>query len=128
MIRPSPRSTRTDTPFPYTTLFRSGHPLRCCLPSPLSRPFRCFRGAHAKFDLRASALAVLGSPAAVPRRRPVSGGATDADRRPDRPLAADRLHVPDLLGFCRPAPVLPAQPARREIGRASCRERVCQYV
>src|SRR3546814_16802564 len=27
MIRPPPRSTRTDTPFPYTTLFRSatGH-------------------------------------------------------------------------------------------------------
>src|SRR3546814_20621517 len=23
MIRPPPRSTRTDTPFPYTTLFRS---------------------------------------------------------------------------------------------------------
>src|SRR3546814_8962955 len=23
MIRPQPRSTRTDTPFPYTTLFRS---------------------------------------------------------------------------------------------------------
>src|SRR3546814_14048841 len=27
MIRRPPRSTRTDTPFPYTTLFRS-HPLR----------------------------------------------------------------------------------------------------
>src|SRR3546814_2975937 len=25
MIRPPPRSTRTDTLFPYTTLFRSGH-------------------------------------------------------------------------------------------------------
>src|SRR3546814_14330871 len=24
MIRPPPRSTRPDTPFPYTTLFRSG--------------------------------------------------------------------------------------------------------
>src|SRR3546814_5601470 len=27
MIRRPPRSTRTDTPFPYTTLFRSGEPL-----------------------------------------------------------------------------------------------------
>src|SRR3546814_1471957 len=26
MIRRPPRSTRTDTPFPYTTLFRSLHP------------------------------------------------------------------------------------------------------
>src|SRR3546814_6053438 len=28
MIRRPPRSTRTDTLFPYTTLFRSLHPLR----------------------------------------------------------------------------------------------------
>src|SRR3546814_16572091 len=28
MIRRPPRSTRTDTLFPYTTLFRSGRPLR----------------------------------------------------------------------------------------------------
>src|SRR3546814_15828961 len=28
MIRRPPRSTRTDTLFPYTTLFRSNHPLR----------------------------------------------------------------------------------------------------
>src|SRR3546814_4678215 len=28
MIRRPPRSTRTDTLFPYTTLFRSDHPLR----------------------------------------------------------------------------------------------------
>src|SRR3546814_3627314 len=28
MIRRPPRSTRTDTLFPYTTLFRSGGPLR----------------------------------------------------------------------------------------------------
>src|SRR3546814_9976194 len=27
MIRPPPRSTRTDTLFPYTTLFRSAHSL-----------------------------------------------------------------------------------------------------
>src|SRR3546814_5203023 len=32
MIRRPPRSTRTDTLFPYTTLFRSPHP-RCCLAS-----------------------------------------------------------------------------------------------
>src|SRR3546814_2517156 len=33
MIRRPPRSTRTDTLFPYTTLFRSGH-LRQCRPQP----------------------------------------------------------------------------------------------
>src|SRR3546814_4614180 len=30
MIRRPPRSTRTDTLFPYTTLFRSGDPRRGC--------------------------------------------------------------------------------------------------
>src|SRR3546814_6102055 len=32
MIRRPPRSTRTDTLFPYTTLFRSPRCLGCCLP------------------------------------------------------------------------------------------------
>src|SRR3546814_18233985 len=34
MIRRPPRSTRTDTLFPYSTLFRSGRPrrLKLCLP------------------------------------------------------------------------------------------------
>src|SRR3546814_2978175 len=42
MLRRPPRSTRTDTPFPYTTLFRSLGPgtphliLRAPHPSPLS--------------------------------------------------------------------------------------------
>src|SRR3546814_2180152 len=37
MIRRPPRSTRTDTLFPYTTLFRS----RQSVPRPPSRPTRC---------------------------------------------------------------------------------------
>src|SRR3546814_8307692 len=36
MIRPPPRSTRTDTLFPYPTLFRSG--LRQQLPGPVIHP------------------------------------------------------------------------------------------
>src|SRR3546814_13136698 len=45
MIRRPPRSTRTDTLFPYTTLFRSDRSrhrtLRCagCLANPLRRPW-----------------------------------------------------------------------------------------
>src|SRR3546814_17479695 len=43
MIRRPPRSTRTDTLFPYTTLFRSNAPVRCRRPawtaqSPPRRP------------------------------------------------------------------------------------------
>src|SRR3546814_18628008 len=42
MIRRPPRSTRTDTLFPYTTLFRSSpatwsSPRRCCGPAPRGR-------------------------------------------------------------------------------------------
>src|SRR3546814_2719024 len=39
MIRLPPRSTRTDTLFPYTTLFRSPH--RCCATTTI--PFVIFR-------------------------------------------------------------------------------------
>src|SRR3546814_1114067 len=35
MIRRPPRSTRTDTPFPYTTLFRSDEPFAVLLPDDL---------------------------------------------------------------------------------------------
>src|SRR3546814_8963157 len=42
MIRRPPRSTRTDTLFPYTTLFRSGHRRGAGL---LQRPLDAIRGA-----------------------------------------------------------------------------------
>src|SRR3546814_17492643 len=38
MIRRPPRSTRTDTLFPYTTLFRSGHARTPPFPATASRP------------------------------------------------------------------------------------------
>src|SRR3546814_3065108 len=38
MIRRPPRSTRTDTLFPYTTLFRSRQRCRCRLGSDVPRP------------------------------------------------------------------------------------------
>src|SRR3546814_4479260 len=46
MIRRPPRSTRTDTLFPYTTLFRSAARRRCpaarrCRPDSAPAPFRC---------------------------------------------------------------------------------------
>src|SRR3546814_20667184 len=40
MIRRPPRSTRTDTLFPYTTLFRSYARIRCCLDVTLPRQSR----------------------------------------------------------------------------------------
>src|SRR3546814_9158493 len=40
MIRLPPRSTRTDTLFPYTTLFRSANPLAAALGDPKRSHFR----------------------------------------------------------------------------------------
>src|SRR3546814_7402781 len=50
MRRRPPRSTRTDTLFPYTTLFRSGRQL-----NPVACPHtRCVRCRHARLDLQAA--------------------------------------------------------------------------
>src|SRR3546814_4172549 len=38
MIRRPPRSTRTDTLFPYTTLFRSRFAMSCCIRDGLAYP------------------------------------------------------------------------------------------
>src|SRR3546814_12257890 len=92
-IRRPPRSTRTDTLFPYTTLFRSyaeviGDPI-----------------AHSKSPLIHNFwLDALGIEAEYRKTHVTSEGlaAYFLARRAD----------PDWL----------------EIGRASCRERVCQYV
>src|SRR3546814_1339038 len=47
MIRRPPRSTRTDTLFPYTTLFRSRDPLQCLARTDLVRVGRIEEGAMA---------------------------------------------------------------------------------
>src|SRR3546814_19719137 len=93
MIRRPPRSTRTDTLFPYTTLFRStvsGHnrDVGCC-----------DGGAFVKIEA-GGFLADVGKFAVNTQN-----------------IAAhfNKRH----LGFGQP---------EDQIGRASCRERVCQYV
>src|SRR3546814_11073661 len=121
MIRRPPRSTRTDTLFPYTTLFRSAEGV----------------GGQA-----------LDQPAALDaadRRAPAELGEGVGDLGAQRVgcvhpqvavvlLAADVLGVVERLYRIGVGPVgQAAEHARHgqadvEIGRASCRERVCQYV
>src|SRR3546814_12251430 len=107
MIRRPPRSTLTDTLFPYTTLFRSPHPRRSRGGAPRAGPPRgqLRRGAPAHGrDVRHLAEAARG--------RAAAGGAGLAAAALPAGLAVRRL-------WPRVA---------REIGRAVCRERVCQYV
>src|SRR3546814_13812893 len=97
MIRRPPRSTRTDTLFPYTTLFRS-------LASRNSR--MCSTAMH---DRQISVIDVDNN---IGDKLMTFSGLFGA-----RPRFA-------LLGLA----ACFACASASEIGRASCRERVCQYV
>src|SRR3546814_17002659 len=103
MIRLPPRSTRTDTLFPYTTLFRSPDVRDCRAP---------FRARRVRFPSRGPRTPAAGAPA--PRSRRAPGRAV-------RPL---KDHLADALRESGMADAVDDD----QIGRASCRERVCQYV
>src|SRR3546814_12118036 len=123
MIRRPPRSTRTDTLFPYTTLFRSeggpadiqpilGKAHRHIEPKP-RRQHRAFRRSLIKGD---HALAQM--------RPSTHRHAINADRYAPRHRPGDK----PLLGLAA-APIIFAELERpRKLGRASFGERVCQYV
>src|SRR3546814_21092322 len=107
MIRRPPRSTLTDTLFPYTTLFRSP---RCSCP---------FRSLIHPFQQIVEI---------VEARLPET-------RHPPRPVGERRqrggpgavMRLPPLLAV-EHQPRLPQDGEMlRPIGRAACRERVCQY-
>src|SRR3546814_15210323 len=97
MIRRPPRSTRTDTLFPYTTLFRSHEDGGATVG-------KAHIEAVAKWD---------------PKAEPD----TEIAFMPARVVLQDFTGVPCVvdLAAMRDAVV-------KQIGRASCRERVCQYV
>src|SRR3546814_13414082 len=119
MIRRPPRSTRTDTLFPYTTLFRS-------VVKDLGAILLLIRGAFETFRYLGAVFVVLepwgeickvagcfghGSfPGIVERPRHAPSGTLDKHKRVV--LVRDGLE----------------QSINDEIGRASWRERVCQYV
>src|SRR3546814_16272400 len=111
MIRLPPRSTRTDTLFPYTTLFRSVQnvePAVAFAPAPLLEDGENLgREGLVEFD-QSDVAPVEPPPGAQPFDR---GNRTDPH--------------PRWIAACgRPA----HEPTRRwQTGRASCRERESQY-
>src|SRR3546814_14779354 len=124
MIRRPPKSTRTDTLFPYTTLFRS-----CPLDGegqdvPRRREVRC-----------AVLVDVLERVARGPELGIFHVGAPSGSCYLPAARAADWMVRSISRGL---SPACTAASARRvrsslvapsvQIGRASCRERVCQYV
>src|SRR3546814_12105342 len=115
MIRRPPRSTRTDTLFPYTTLFRSLATGRTAL----SRADQMLREALRAADEAALALERLNG-----KREQLESRLNEA--RTDF-TSASAEHDAAKAGRSRLPDGNETEP-RVEIGRASCRERVCQYV
>src|SRR3546814_19223083 len=111
MIRRPPRSTRTDTLFPYTTLFRSDdqpvHPAgRSGVPGPAAAADVWFDRVHVGGDHVGFHLV----------GRDALGAVAVVDR------------VDHAEQFPRARMVAEFGDGHRQIGRASWRERVCQYV
>src|SRR3546814_15951100 len=103
MIRRPPRSTRTDTRFPYTTLFRSRY------------QGELDRTTHE---------------AGLKRRQLDAAREAVARQRRDSGLEVEKLQLKRdyYATVAANAEVRATRDGVVEIGRASCRERVCQYV
>src|SRR3546814_12721462 len=116
MIRRPPRSTRTDTLFPYTTLFRSPQPiLRALL---VARPGR--DPLPPAGPGRGDGTDRLGGPQAAHARDDRTGHRDPHDRGEQGGArgAGPRRGYGDRF----------RRPRSDQIGRASCRERVGKYV
>src|SRR3546814_20702471 len=98
MIRRPPRSTRTDTLFPYTTLFRSALTLKSAIET-----------AHATIHQ-------------VAQSQPQCAGMGTT-------IVVAALHDDRIaIAYVGDSRLYRLRHGALEIGRASCRERVCQYV
>src|SRR3546814_14698749 len=108
MRRRPPRATRTDTLFPYTTLCRSGPRVHD----------HFLRSAHgkAKRDSAVEALLWVGGMGTEDLDQHRIAEHVDRDVR-------EHIIVP-VVGYLCIGQILEMV----KIGRASCRERVCQYV
>src|SRR3546814_15429917 len=108
MIRRPPRSTRTDTLFPYTTLFRSD--------AAAGAGAAADPGVFLRAGLTASrdwgfGIRDWADPGLLSWSRLVSN---PQSRIPNPGVENEKTH--------------PRRRHRRKNGRAACRERVCQYV
>src|SRR3546814_13517875 len=128
MIRRPPRSTRTDTLFPYTTLFRSEHRLvqieQPVVERQRARPVALGAGGG---EIGAKARCDIGGD------RDAARAAHDSVREPQVVVARELAEVlARARTVHRNAPKVAAplldRDRPREYGRSSCRAREFQYV
>src|SRR3546814_15342452 len=121
MIRRPPRSTRTDTLFPYTTLFRSLAQVVQRLDPRRRGAFRTEVGDAAGIDPQVMAAGLDGGDPVELQAHGLLGEFL--------PQAFDHalVELADQHRVVGHVALVAGDPAQ-EIGRASCRERVCQYV
>src|SRR3546814_10935412 len=112
MIRRPPRSTRTDTLFPYTTLFRSDV-VETPMAEGTGRRVRIVADENEAAGLR-------GSAAPFERRRQVLAVARVPGRHSAAVAKSGAVHDEGHVSSSR------WRLESQQIGRASCRERVCQ--
>src|SRR3546814_15193523 len=103
MIRRPPRSTRTDTLFPYTTLFRSEANTAAANAAASEASAALSEGNASDSETAAATSETNAAASAVAAAASAASAATDY-------VAKAIVDAAD------------------QIGRASCRERVCQYV
>src|SRR3546814_3575966 len=144
MIRRPPRSTRTDTLFPYTTLFRSSDDVVAANPPywrllahlPPESPYRCEYEskipAHAKADLlyaylqRSVDIVAPGGRIGLVTADRWLLNSGSAELREKIGAKYSVLEIKRLES--NSALYRPKNRTKGRIGRASERERVCQYV
>src|SRR3546814_16549460 len=123
MIRRPPRSTRTDTLFPYTTLFRSRR--RIVAPARQQSVERFGLDHRAGQDVRAGGARLLDH--ADRQLRVELLGADRQQQPPGTRAPGVDVVVTDLAPDCGGAFArLDVGVARVAVGRASVRERLCQ--
>src|SRR3546814_11375735 len=106
MIRLPPRSKRTDTLFPYTTLFRSEHTTEALT--------KLFKGAKVVCNMVGPFMKY--GPEAVEAALAAGCHYTDTNGEQNWMMHAEKERGAKFAA------------RNLQIGRASCRERVCQYV
>src|SRR3546814_15331234 len=114
MIRRPPRSTRTDTLFPYTTLFRS-HPM-------LTTAVKAARRAGSIITRASNDLGAL-----KVRSKTYNDYVSEVDHAAEAAIIEILKDAYPDHGFLGEESGSDRADADK-IGRASCRERVCQYV